>query len=150
MGCSEYWCVYNKETNKAVALVINTVYEDCCEYKTMKCKPKVMRNSTYPYYGLIYEMNRCYLEELKLKYVNDGTRGIIELSNIQQFLIDTFHFRKAYCRLQIVYKWWMRLVVNLLYPFRKIIPFLSVKSVLRMELFKYTMLICAFFSYMFF
>ena len=94
-----------------------------------------MRNSTYPYYGLIYEMNRYYLEELKLKYVNDGSRSITEHSNIQQFLIDTFHFRKAYCRLQIVYKWWMRLVVNLLYPFRKIIPFLSVKSVLRMELF---------------
>ena len=58
MGRSDYWCVYNKETNEAVALAINTVFEDCCEYNTMKCKPKVMRNSTYPYYGLIYEMNR--------------------------------------------------------------------------------------------
>lgn len=101
----------------------------------IQCKSKVMRNSTYSYYGFIYEMNHYYLEELKLKYVNDGSRSITEHSNIQQFLIDTFHFRKAYCRLQIVYKWWMRLVVNLLYPFRKIIPFLSVKSVLRMEFF---------------
>lgn len=35
MGSSEYWCVYNKGTNEAVALAINTVYEDCCEYNTM-------------------------------------------------------------------------------------------------------------------
>ena len=35
-------------------------------------------------------MNRYYLEELKLKYVNDGARSITEHSNIQPFLIDTF------------------------------------------------------------
>lgn len=134
-GNTDFWCLYDRTTSEAVALAINTVYGDCCEYNTLKCKPFAMHNSTYPYYGLLYEMNRYYLEELKLKYVNDGSRSITEHSNIQQFLIDTFHFRKAYCRLQIVYKWWMRLVVNLLYPFRKIIPFLSVKSVLRMEFF---------------
>lgn len=135
MGRSDYWCVYNKETNEAVALAINTVFEDCCEYNTMKCKPKVMRNSTYPYYGLIYEMNRYYLEELKLKYVNDGARSITEHSNIQPFLIDTFHFRKAYCKLQVEYKWWMRVLITFLYPFRSKILYLPIRSLLRMESF---------------
>lgn len=135
MGRSDYWCVYDKETNEAVALAINTVFEDCCEYNTMKCKPKVMRNSTYPYYGLIYEMNRYYLEELKLKYVNDGARSITEHSNIQPFLIDTFHFRKAYCKLQVEYKWWMRVLITFLYPFRSKILYLPIRSLLRMESF---------------
>lgn len=134
-GNTDFWCLYDRTTSAAVALAINTVYGDCCEYNTLKCKPSAMHNSTYPYYGLLYEMNRYYLEELGMKYVNDGSRSITEHSNIQPFLMETFRFRKAYCRLQVEYKWWMRLVVDILYPFRKIIPSLAVKSVLRMESF---------------
>ena len=99
----------------------------------MKCNPAYLRNSTYPYYGLIFEMNRYYLQELGLKYVNDGARSITEHSNIQPFLIEKFNFRKAYCHLNIHYKWWFGLVVKCLYPFRKIIPNHKVKSILNME-----------------
>lgn len=132
-GKAEYWCVYLKETGEAVALAINTISDDCCEYNTMKCDPKFMRNSTYPYYGLIYEMNRYYLEERNLDYVNDGARSITGHSNIQEMLVDVFNFRKAHCRLQIEYKWWFRIAVNILYPFRRLLPFASVKSILNME-----------------
>jgi hypothetical protein len=31
-------CIY-KETHKAVALAINTLHKDCCEYNTMKADP---------------------------------------------------------------------------------------------------------------
>lgn len=134
-GNTDFWCLYDRTTCQAVALAINTVYGDCCEYNTLKCKPSAMRNSTYPYYGLIYEMNRYYLEELKLKYVNDGARSITEHSNIQPFLIDTFHFRKAYCKLQVEYKWWMRVLITFLYPFRSKILYLPIRSLLRMESF---------------
>ena len=102
----------------------------------MKAIPFYLKNSTYPYYGLIYEMNRYYLNEMKLKYVCDGARTITEHSNIQLFLIEKFNFRKAYCQLQIVYIWWMKILVNLLYNFRKIIPFRKVKSILNMEAMK--------------
>lgn len=132
-GMSDFWCVYLKESHECVALAINTVHKDCCEYNTMKCKPSAMHNSTYPYYGLILEMNRYYLEDRKLKYVSDGSRSITEHSNIQPFLEDKFHFRKAYCKLQISYTWWMRLAVIILFPFRNLISYLPVKSVLRME-----------------
>lgn len=132
-GNVDFWCVYEKETHKAVALAINTLHDDCCDYNTMKADPAYLRGSTYPYYGLIYEMNRYYLEELGVKYVNDGARSITEYSNIQPFLIDKFHFRKAYCRLQVKYQWWVGIVVKLLYPFRKLIPVLKVKSILNME-----------------
>lgn len=129
----DFWCVFEKETNKAVALSINVVHDDCCEYKTMKADPLFLHNSTYPYYGLIYEMNRFYLEEKKLKYVSDGARSITEHSNIQPFLVDKFKFRKAYCRLQIEYKWWLKLIVRCCYPFRKVIPNLQIVALLKME-----------------
>lgn len=132
-GNVDFWCVYTKETHKAVALVINTLHKDCCEYNTMKADPSYLRNSTYPYYGLIYEMNCYYLQELGFKYVSDGARSITEHSNIQSFLIDKFHFRKAYCQLQIVYQWWMKIAINILFPFRKLISVQSVKAILNME-----------------
>ena len=78
-------------------------------------------------------MNRYYLEELGMKYVSDGARSITEHSNIQSFLVDKFHFRKAYCRLQVEYRWWVGVFVNLLFPFRKLIPVPKVKAILNME-----------------
>ena len=132
-GNIDFWGVYDKETHKAVALAINTLHDDCCEYKTLKADPAYLRNSTYPYYGLIYEMNRYYLQELDLRYVSDGARSITEHSNIQPFLIDKFHFRKAYCQLQIEYQWWLKIIINILFPFRRLIPVQKVKAILNME-----------------
>lgn len=78
-------------------------------------------------------MNQYYLEELKLKYVNDGARSITEHSNIQPFLIDKFNFRNAYCHLELHYKWWFGLVVKAAYPFRKWITNGKAKAILNME-----------------
>ena len=65
--------------------------------------------------------------------VSDGSRSVSEHSNIQSYLIDKFKFRKAYCRLDVYYKWWFGIVVKILYPFRNVIPFVNVKAVLRLE-----------------
>lgn len=144
----EFWAVYTKNHDddydhdcgrKAVAVAINTVTRDrsrwrgCAEYNTMKCDPMYQHNSTYPYYGLIYEMNRYYLEEQGLGYVNDGARSLTEHSNIQGFLIEKFHFRRAYCRVQIVYQWWFGIIVKVLYPFRRFIKNPKIRGVLRLE-----------------
>lgn len=129
----EFWGVYTKETNRPVAVAINTINDNSCEYNTLKALPFSLRNNTYPYYGLIYEMNRYYLAERKLQYVNDGARTLTEHSNIQDFLISKFNFRKAYCKLHVIYQWWFGFIVKILYPFRNIIPILKVKSILRLE-----------------
>lgn len=129
----EYWGAELMDTGEIVALGINTVGSDCCEYNILKCKPKALRNGTQPYYGLIYEMNRYYLEECGLKYVNDGARSITEHSNIQPFLMQKFKFRKAYCELNITYKWWVGIIVKFLFPFRKLIKTQKVRYLLNME-----------------
>lgn len=99
----------------------------------MKCDPMYQHNSTYPYYALIYIMNEYYLQERKLKYVNDGRRSLSERSNIQPFLIEKFKFRRAYCRLQVKYKWWFAIIINVLYPFRKFIKNQQVAKLLKQE-----------------
>ena len=128
----EFWAVYEKSGGRAVALARCKVCGDCCDYGTLKCLPEALHNATYPYYGLLYEMNRHYLQERGFRYVFDGTRSITGHSNIQPFLERTFRFRKAYCQLKIFYRPWMKVAVSVLYPFRKYLP-LKVRSVLNLE-----------------
>lgn len=128
---NEFWGCYDIESNKLVAFSMNAVTSESCEYRTMKAIPAYQKQ--YAYYGLIYEMNRFYLEERKLKYVNDGGRSITNHSNIQPFLIDKFNYRKAYCKFEIHYKWWLKILVKMLYPFRNIIKIRQVQSLLFME-----------------
>ena len=129
----EFWIVERKTDNEAVAIAINTIKEDSCEYDTMRCKAEALKDRTYPYYGLIYIMNNHYLGERKLRYVNDGSRTVTEHSSIQDFLIHNFKFRKAYCKLKIHYKCWLSVVIKLLFPFRNIIPIRNIKGILKME-----------------
>lgn len=126
-----YWGCIDKGTGKLAAFSINHRIGDFCDYQTMKAHPDFLKN--YPFYGLLYLMNQYYLQELGLKYVSDGTRSITNHSTIQPFLIEKFKFRYAYCHIQILYKWWFKIAVIILYPFRKIMPILSVKSILNME-----------------
>lgn len=128
---NEFWGCYDIESNQLVAFCMNAVSDESCEYRTMKAIPSYQKQ--YAYYGLIYEMNRYYLEERKLKYVNDGGRSITNHSNIQPFLIEKFNFRKAHCHFDMHYKWWLGMVVKALYPFRKLIKVRQVQSLLNME-----------------
>ncbi len=128
---NEYWGCYEVESNKLVAFSMNEVTSESCEYRTMKAIPAYQK--LYAYYGLIYEMNRYYLEERGLKYVNDGGRSLTNHSNIQPFLIEKFNFRKAYCHIEIHYRWWLKVVIKTLYPFRDLSLLRKIKPLLNME-----------------
>ena len=129
---SEFWIGYDIESGKPASLAINTIFADYVDYSTMGISPD-FPNNTYPMYGLIYEMNRYYLEEKKVPFVCDGARSITEHSNIQTVLVEKFKFRKAYCDLQIYYKHWLGITVRLLFPFRKFIRHNKVVAILRQE-----------------
>ena len=116
---NEYWGVTDIANHRLVAFCMNAVTDVCCEYRTMKAIPKYQK--LYAYYGLIYEMNRYYLEERKLRYVNDGARSITEHSNIQPFLIEKFRFRKAYCYIHLSYNRWLNVIVKCVYPLRRLL-----------------------------
>jgi hypothetical protein len=128
----DYWGIFDKERLVGFCTVWLWSAESC-EYGLIGMMPEYKHNNSYPYYGLFYSLNAYYLGEKLFQYVTDGARTITEHSNIQDFLIDNFHFRKAYCHLTIHYKWWMKLAVKILYPFRKLITIPSVKAVLNME-----------------
>lgn len=129
----DYWGIIAKDTGKMVGFCTVNNWEDCCEYGYTGVFSEYKSHGYYPYYGLYHSLNAYYLEQKGFKYVSDSARSITNHSEIQDFLIQNFNFRKAYCRLVVYYRWWMKIAVKILYPFRKIIKNPKVKAVLNME-----------------
>ena len=95
----EFWGIYN--VGKMIGYCQNKVIDSCCDYSTIKFHPDYLK--FYSSYALFYTMNNYYLNEKRFKYVNDGARSISHETNIQEFLMQKFKFRKAYCKLNIIY-----------------------------------------------
>ena len=129
----DYWGVFDRESTELVGFSLVRRWNDSCEYDLSGMMPRYKHDGSYPYYGLFHAMNQYYLQERHFRYVSDGTRSITEHSNIHEFLIQNFNFRKAYCHLHVYYKWWMKIAVKRLYPFRKLMPTSRVKAILNME-----------------
>lgn len=129
----EFWGVFEKETGELIAWSMNTVDIRCVQYNTLKAIPAMM-NKHYPYFGLLYEMNRYYLNEIGCSYVTDGWRSVTEHSGIQPFLEKNFRFRKAYAAMTLYYAKWLKIIINILFPMRnlRILP-ISVKNALKFE-----------------
>lgn len=116
----DFWVVYENETDQVIAYTRNKIEYNQCELCTTKFHPKFQRKF-YPSEALFYSMNKYYLEEMNFDYINDGARSISHETNIQEFLIKKFKFRKAYCKLNIIYNSRIGFLVKLLYFFR--LPF---------------------------
>ena len=58
----DYWGVY--QNNLLVGFSQNRVFDDCCDYSTIKISPRFAKK--YPFYALFYIMNNYYLTEKKL------------------------------------------------------------------------------------
>ena len=129
----DYWGIFLKETDKMVGFCTVNNWNDCCEYGYSGIYSNYKSHGYYPYYGLYQHLNGYYLDKQGFRYVSDSARSITNHSEIQDFLIQNFNFRKAYCRLEIHYQWWMKIAVKMLYPFRKIIIIPQVKAILNME-----------------
>jgi len=128
----DYWVCIHKDTARLAAFSINQLIDNTACYLIMKFLPD-FNAKLHPSYGLIYEMNRYYLDEKKMLFVSDGTRSLTNHSEFQPFLIKKFKFRKAYCDLHVVYQSWLGLTVKLLFPFRRYIKGHSIAAILRQE-----------------
>jgi hypothetical protein len=113
-----YWAVFHQD--KLVAFATNRVYgTEAIDYSIITFDPKYLK--LYPSYALIYSMNRYYLVERRYSYVNDGFRSIYHESNIQQYLIKKFSFKKMNVKLNITYKNLIHYLIYFTFPFRKIL-----------------------------
>jgi hypothetical protein len=114
----EFWAVRDHQGN-LMAYAQNRIQDETCNYQVIKLDPAY--SHLYPGYALLFEMTRHYLMERAVRYVNDGARSIRHQTNVQDFLIRKFRFRKAYSRLHITYSGKMGILVKTLYPLRNIV-----------------------------
>jgi len=117
----EFWGIFYNE--KMIGYSQNKITENYCDYSTIKFNPNYLRY--YSSYALFYTMNQYYLNEKKYKYINDGARSISHETNIQSFLIQKFKFRKAYCKLNIIYSPNIKFILSIIYPFRSLVSLLK-------------------------
>jgi hypothetical protein len=128
----QFWGCFDRKNSKLIAYFHNAIQDNMCHYYSMKAIPEYL-TGYYPYHGLIYSMNEYYLKILGLKYVSNGERSITEHSNIQNFLMEKFRYRKAYCMLSIRYVWWLNILIIMLFPLRKFIKNLKIRALLHQE-----------------
>lgn len=107
---AELWVAIERESGQMVAYAEVLCQNGCAKYTALKGIPENL-NKYYPFYGLLFRMNRYYIEEKSLLYVTDGARSVSEHSNIQNFL-DKFNFRRAYCRLNVTYVWLVKTYIK--------------------------------------
>lgn len=125
----DFWKVSAKDSGEMIAYSRNRKFDHCCDYTEIKFHPEKL--GLYPSYALFQTMNEYYLNEKGWKFVNDGARSISHETNVQEFLIRKFKFRRAYCKLHLIYRPWLRTMVRLAYPFRGILSKTGAPSSLR-------------------
>ncbi len=136
---AEYYGAFFRESGELIAYAKNVMYDDCLSLSVMKLDPDYLKYEISA--ALVYQIVHDYVNQGDYKYVSDGQRAIRHKTNIQDYLEHNFGFRKAYCRLHMVYSPMMKAVVTLLYPLRKWVEKLAgkrvflnnVASVLKME-----------------
>ena len=118
-GSYEVWGMWSPERGEMAGFSENLILDSTCFYETIYFDPAYLKN--YSSYALFYAMNRHYLKERDFKYVHDGTRSLSHDTNIQEFLLDKFKFRKAFCDLHIAYRPDVGLLARMLYPLKSFI-----------------------------
>lgn len=126
----EYWGVFTKD-ELLIGYARNTIMDSMCGYSSMKFDPEYL--NLHSSYALIYEMNNHYLNERRLLYVSDGAKSLQHETNIQQFLIKKFLFRKAYCHLNIVYHPLVYYVIAAIMPFRTVLRKFDCKLIRKLD-----------------
>ncbi len=115
---NEYLGAFLKDTDTMIGYSIYILHEDWIEYSVVKTDPEYLNtqvNAALAYYGL-----QRYMKP-GIRYILGGYRTMIHETNYQDYLLKNFGYRKAYCRLHIQYRPWMKAVVSILYPWRNVI-----------------------------
>lgn len=115
----DYFGIFDKENN-LVGYSKNYIVTEprkIAFYETIAYDPNCLLDNIN--YAVIHEMNKYYLNELKFDFITNGSKNVYHKTNIQDFLISKFNYRKAYCTMKVVYRKDIKILVNLLYPFRK-------------------------------
>lgn len=116
----EYWGAYNRLTGVLVGWMSCRNNGEWTETVTAKYHPE-LQSYARPSDAIHYTILNYYLNGLGQKYICSGSRNINHKTNVQDYKIKNWKFRKAYCNFHIIYKPGINIIIKLIYPFRKLL-----------------------------
>ena len=116
----EVFAAFKKEDGGLCGYAVVMDNKSFAEFCIMRTVPREERLGINA--AIVFGILDAYNSRLKGGYyINDGSRAVRHETHFQDYLEKYFGFRKAYCVLHIKYRWFMRLAVSMLLPFRKVI-----------------------------
>ena len=108
---------FNRETNELCGFAYLKECPKHLEFRVLRVNPKTERN------GINAAMVNGILEDNNSRlgknfYIVDGERAIRHETAFQDYLEKYFGFRKAYCKLHILYRFPLNIMVKILFRFR--------------------------------
>lgn len=113
-----YYGAFDRESDFLIGFFICKLYSDYVETKVSKFNPKYM--SLRPSDVLNHYILNIWLNYPHIKYINSGTRNLNHKTNVQEYKVRTFGYRKAYCKLHIRYRTWFNIIIKFLYCFKNL------------------------------
>lgn len=93
-------------------------FERYCYFVQQKAIPECERDEINA--ALVDGVLTFYKDKIAPNYpIVDGQRNLVHETAFQEYLCKYFGFRYAYCRLNIVYRKWMKALVNILYTHKE-------------------------------
>ncbi len=131
--------VFLKETDELCGYAYVKEQGRCIHLPVLKTKPQYEKLEINA--ALIFGMLDALSNKLKSgSYICDGARSISHETAFQDYLEKYFGFRKAYCKINILYCKKIKWMVKVLYPFRKFLKLFDkikivhkINGVLKME-----------------
>ena len=121
----EYWAGFAIDSNKMIGYMTIKSHDCWAEIQTAKFHPDYLNLLVSD--ALYATVLDNYLNKLGMSYVSSGSRSINHVTNTQEYKESHFGYRKCFCKLHIIYRQPLKLVVALTYPFRRIINVLGNK-----------------------
>lgn len=130
---------FSRDSGVIAGYIFVGVHAGYVSLSVQKARPSQEKNQVNA--ALVYSLLDYFQLELSEGiYIMDGERSVFHETHFQDYLIKYFGFRKAYSRLHIRYRRDVRLMIAVLYPFRKLFGHFSgsrllsqISSVLTME-----------------
>lgn len=110
---------YNVVDNRLEGYCICSEIDNYIDWNEAKFVPDALKNRISDI--MEYKIVESYMNESRIKFISSGQRNINHHTNVQEYDIRNFGFRKAYCKMDVIYKMPVLLIIKLGYPFRKIL-----------------------------
>lgn len=132
------WAAFSVETNIMVGYMTCEQKDEYVATVTAKYDPQYLNLRASD--AIHYTILEYYLNNKGVAYICSGSRTINHVTNAQDYKISTFGFRRAYCRVHVVYNPKFKWIITLIYPIRRLLVKLDrigiihqANAVLRME-----------------